>query len=105
VLLVIATWLGGSAIQAFIPECGTVWQIGDTDITDLVAPGICDSTWVYLATLVVAFVAVAAEIVLGSRGATGRPCPACNTQVPTGQTRCEACGYDFPTAARSNPYH
>jgi hypothetical protein len=86
VLLVIATLVGGSAIQAFIPECGT---------TNLVASGICDPTWVYLATLIVAIVAVAAEIVLGSSGDAGRPCPACNTQVPTGQTRCEACGYDF----------
>jgi hypothetical protein len=98
VLLVIATLVGGSFIQAFIPECGTVWHIGDTDITNLLAPGICDPTWVYLATLIVAFIAVAVEIVLGSRDAAGRPCPACNTQVPTGQTRCEACGHDFAAA-------
>ncbi len=88
-LLVIATLVGGSAIQAFIPQCGT-----------LAASGVCDPALIYLLTGAVAVMAVAAEIVLPShRSAASRPCPACNTEVPTGWTRCEACGYDFAAAA------
>jgi hypothetical protein len=69
----------------------------------IAATGICDPTWVYLATLIVALIAVAAEIVLGSSDDSGRPCPSCNTQVPTGRTRCEAYGYDFAAGARPDP--
>jgi hypothetical protein len=92
VLLVIATLVGGSVIQAFIPECGAI-----------VASGVCDPALIYFATGAVAVLAVAVEVVLGSRNAAGRPCPSCNAQVPTGRTRCEGCGYDFAAAARPDP--
>jgi hypothetical protein len=91
-LLVVAVLIGGAFLQAFIPRCGTI-----------AATGICDPTWVYLAALIVTLIAVAAEIVLGSSDDSGRPCPSCNTQVPTGRTRCEACGYDFAAGARPDP--
>lgn len=96
-LFVIATLVGGSAIQAFLPACGTVVTIGAATLQD----PICDPKWIYLATAVVALVAVITEITLVSRDNSGRRCPACNSEVPTGQTRCEVCEHDFAAARRA----
>jgi hypothetical protein len=101
VLLALGTLIVGSFVQAFIPECGAI-----------VASWFCDPALIYFATGAVAVLGVAVEAEHLKRDElrdelrvklAGRPCPSCNTQVPTGRTRCEGCGYDFAAAARPDP--